>query len=71
MKHNNIAFTLGERKMIQCSDCGIECKSIEMETVSNDDQLIAVRDLMNRVYRSLTRRLAKLFGEQLAAPMLE
>lgn len=42
MKHNNIAFTLGERKMIQCSDCGIECKSIEMETVSNDDQLIAV-----------------------------
>lgn len=44
MKRNNVAFTLenGERKMIQCSDCGIECKSIEMETVSNDDQLIAV-----------------------------
>lgn len=39
MKRNNVAFTLenGERKMIQCSDCGIECKSIEMETVSNDD----------------------------------
>lgn len=45
--------------------------SFDNHWVSKDDRLTVVRDLMNRVYRSLTRRLAKLFGEQLAAPMLE